>query len=74
MCVQEVNDPARNDREEQVPPEIMAQMREMGAFGLQVPPDYNGIGLINTQCARLMEIIGRHDLGIAICLGAHQVS
>lgn len=69
---EEVNDPARNDREEQVPPEIMAQMREMGAFGLQVPPDYNGIGLINTQCARLMEIIGRHDLGIAICLGAHQ--
>ena len=36
LSFQEVNDAARNDREERVPPEIMEQLKEMGAFGLQV--------------------------------------
>ena len=71
--IQEVNDPARNDKEEGVPPEIMQQLREMGAFGLQVPTELSGMGLTNTQYARLVEIIGGHDLGVGICLGAHQV-
>ena len=56
-----------------VPPEIMSQLAEMGAFGLQVPSDYNGLGLSNTQYATLVEIVGRHDLGVGIALGAHQV-
>ena len=71
--LQEVNDPARNDREEGVSPEVVAQLREMGAFGLQVPAEYNGVGLTNTQYARMVEIVGSHDLGIGIFLGAHQV-
>lgn len=69
---QETNDPARNDREERVPPEIMDQLKEMGAFGLQVPAELSGVGLTNTQYARMVEIVGGHDLGIGICLGAHQ--
>ena len=32
-----------------------------------------GLGLINTQYARLVEIVGEADLGIGIALGAHQV-
>jgi very long chain acyl-CoA dehydrogenase len=65
-------DPARNDKEETVPPEVMAQLRDMGAFGLQVPPEYGGLGLTNTQYARMTEIIGGYDLGVGIMLGAHQ--
>jgi len=45
----------------------------MGAFGLQVPPEFNGVGLTNTQYARMVEIVGGNDLGIGIFLGAHQV-
>jgi hypothetical protein len=30
-------------------------------------------GLTNTQYARLVEIVGSHDLGVGITLGAHQV-
>ena len=69
---QEVNDAARNDREEGMPPEIFSQLREMGAFGLQVPSDLGGVGLTNTQYARMVEIVGGYDLGIGIALGAHQ--
>lgn len=35
------------------------------------PP--GGLGLTNTMYARLVEIVGAHDLGVGITLGAHQV-
>lgn len=44
----------------------------MGAFGIQVPEDLGGLGLSNTQYARLVEIVGKYDLAVGICLGAHQ--
>ena len=47
-------------------------MRELGAFGLQVPQDLGGVGLCNTQYARLTEIVGGNDLGVGIFIGAHQ--
>ena len=51
----------------------MQGLKDLGAFGLQVPVEYEGLGLTNTQYARLVEIVGSHDLGIGITLGAHQV-
>lgn len=47
-------------------------MRELGAFGLQVPTELGGLGLNNTQYARLTEIVGGNDLGLGIFMGAHQ--
>ncbi|RVE48547.1 hypothetical protein evm_006858 [Chilo suppressalis] len=69
---QEVNDPAKNDADSQVEPATLAGLWDMGAFGLQVPSDLGGLGLNNTQYARLVEIVGAHDLGVGITLGAHQ--
>ena len=70
---EEKNDSSKNDLNEKIPDEIMKGLGELGAFGLQVPAEYNGLGLTNTQYARLVEIVGSHDLGVGICLGAHQV-
>ena len=47
-------------------------LRELGAFGLQVPCELGGVGLTNTQYARLTEIVGGNDLGVGIFIGAHQ--
>ncbi|XP_061664911.1 very long-chain specific acyl-CoA dehydrogenase, mitochondrial [Syngnathoides biaculeatus] len=69
---EEVNDPAKNDALEKVEDHTMEGLKEMGAFGLQVPVDLGGLGLSNTQYARLVEIVGTHDLGVGITLGAHQ--
>lgn len=33
-----------------------------------------GLGLNNTQYGRLVEVVGAHDLGLGIVLGAHQAS
>ncbi|KAK3744775.1 hypothetical protein QZH41_013318, partial [Actinostola sp. cb2023] len=68
----EVNDAAKNDEQEKVSDDIMNSLKEMGAFGLQVPTDLGGVGLSNTQYARLVEIVGSFDLAIGIVLGAHQ--
>lgn len=36
LLCKEVNDAAKNDEMETVPPEVMKQLAEMGAFGMQV--------------------------------------
>lgn len=69
---EEKNDSLKNDKIETVPDDIMQGLKELGAFGLQTPVEHNGLGLNNTQYARLVEIVGSHDLGVGIVLGAHQ--
>ncbi|XP_046945689.1 LOW QUALITY PROTEIN: very long-chain specific acyl-CoA dehydrogenase, mitochondrial [Lynx rufus] len=69
---EEVNDPAKNDMMEEVEETTIQGLKELGAFGLQVPSELGGVGLCNTQYARLVEIVGTHDLGVGITLGAHQ--
>lgn len=69
---EEVNDPMQNDADGKVPDDVLQGLKDLGAFGLQVPIEYDGLGLNNTQYARLTEIVGSHDLGIGITMGAHQ--
>lgn len=68
----EKNDPFKNDANEEIDAETLEGYKEMGAFGLQVPEDMNGVGFNNTQYARAVEIVGKYDLGVGIALGAHQ--
>lgn len=68
----EVNDPVKNDTNATIDQATLDGLWEMGAFGFQVPADYGGVGCNNTQYARMTEIIGANDLGVGICLGAHQ--
>lgn len=68
----EVNDPAWNDANETTHPDTVQGLKELGAFGLQVPTELGGVGLTNTQYARLTEIVGGNDLGVGIFIGAHQ--
>lgn len=44
-----MNDSAKNDALEKVEDQTMEGLKEMGAFGLQVPADLGGLGLSNTQ-------------------------
>ncbi|XP_012511118.1 PREDICTED: very long-chain specific acyl-CoA dehydrogenase, mitochondrial isoform X4 [Propithecus coquereli] len=69
---EEVNDPAENDTLEMVQETTLQGLKELGAFGLQVPSELGGVGLCNTQYTRLAEIVGMHDLGMSVTLGAHQ--
>lgn len=70
--LEEQNDPAKNDSTATIPQETLDGLWELGAFGLQAPAEFGGLECNNSQYARLTEIIGMHDLGLGICLGAHQ--
>ncbi|XP_034280471.1 very long-chain specific acyl-CoA dehydrogenase, mitochondrial-like isoform X3 [Pantherophis guttatus] len=69
---EEVNDAAANEELGSIEEETVAGLKSMGCFGLQVPEELGGIGLTNTQYARMVEVVGMHDLGVGITLGAHQ--
>ncbi|KAK0393344.1 hypothetical protein QR680_000161 [Steinernema hermaphroditum] len=70
--LEEVNDVVKNDENASIPKEVLAQFAEYGAFGALVPEEYEGAGLNNTQMARLAEVVGSHDLGLGVVMGAHQ--
>ncbi|KAI6196689.1 hypothetical protein M3Y94_01138400 [Aphelenchoides besseyi] len=70
--LEEVNDPFKNDEKSAIPMEQLKQFAELGAFGAVVPEEYEGAGLNNTQMGRLAELVGAHDLGLGVVMGAHQ--
>ncbi|HEV2817135.1 MAG TPA: acyl-CoA dehydrogenase family protein [Allosphingosinicella sp.] len=45
--------------EDEVPAEIVAEMREMGLFGLSIPEEYGGLGLTMSEEVRLALEFGR---------------
>ncbi|XP_049288128.1 very long-chain specific acyl-CoA dehydrogenase, mitochondrial-like isoform X1 [Anopheles funestus] len=47
-------------------------MWEMGLMGMQAPEEYGGLALPNTGYARMGELVGSKDLGLAVVFGAHQ--
>ncbi len=49
---------ARVDREDEVPAEIVAEMREMGLFGLSIPEEYGGLGLTMSEEVRVALELG----------------
>ncbi|XP_067138538.1 very long-chain specific acyl-CoA dehydrogenase, mitochondrial [Centruroides vittatus] len=68
----EVNNPVKNDETENIDEQTVQALRELGAFGLLIPQKYGGLGLCNSQYARLGEVIGMNDMGVGIFIGAHQ--
>ncbi|MFN3389584.1 MAG: acyl-CoA dehydrogenase family protein [Allosphingosinicella sp.] len=49
---------ARVEREDAVPEEVVAEMREMGLFGLSIPEEYGGLGLSMAEEARVALELG----------------
>ncbi|MBB3192443.1 acyl-CoA dehydrogenase family protein [Halomonas cerina] len=50
---------ARLAEEDAVPPEILAEMKEMGVFGLSIPEEYGGLGLTMEEEALVAMTIGK---------------
>src|SRR3712207_2115898 len=50
---------ARVAEDDEVPPEIVREMRDMGLFGLSIPEAYGGLGLGMEEEARVAIELGR---------------
>jgi acyl-CoA dehydrogenase len=48
----------RVEREDEVPPEIVREMRDMGLFGLSIPEEFGGLGLSMTEEVRVALELG----------------
>ena len=48
----------RVERDDAVPEEVIAEMREMGLFGLSIPEEYGGLGLTMTEEVRVALELG----------------
>ncbi|TGZ70769.1 hypothetical protein CRM22_003007 [Opisthorchis felineus] len=65
-------DAVKHDAEGKFDEKLSRALAETGAYGLQAPEEYHGLGLGNSEYARLVNIIGQNDLALGIHLGAHQ--
>ncbi|MFA9410782.1 MAG: acyl-CoA dehydrogenase family protein [Deltaproteobacteria bacterium] len=65
-------DPAEIDASGEYPPEVIAGLAELGAFGLKIPTEYGGLGLTHPEYVRVMQLLGGHDGNVAALLSAHQ--
>ncbi|MDF2696751.1 MAG: Acyl-CoA dehydrogenase, partial [Labilithrix sp.] len=65
-------DAARIDREENIPLEVFAGLRELGIFGLTVPKPYGGSGFGLTAYGRVVQELAALDGSLALTVNAHQ--
>jgi len=62
----------RIDREGKIPPEVIAGLRELGAFGIKIPREYGGLGFSQYHYARAMSIVSSVCGSTTALLSAHQ--
>jgi len=53
-------------------PDHIAQLAEMGAFGMKIPTEYGGLGFDQLEYAQVMELLGCSDGNLTALLSAHQ--
>ena len=59
------------DHEDEFPEPIVAQMRELGLFGVTIPEEYDGMGLDLTTYAMIVEELSRGWISISGIVNTH---
>jgi len=59
------------DRTGELPPNLIADARDLGLLGLSIPPEFGGLGLSVTQKALVHEMLGRGPWGLASFVSVH---
>src|SRR5216117_3128821 len=65
-------DADRIDREGEIPDEVIAALRTMGAFGIKIPREYGGLGLSQLSYMKAMELVSSVEGSVTALLSAHQ--
>jgi alkylation response protein AidB-like acyl-CoA dehydrogenase len=61
------------EHRDEYPHALVAQMKQMGLFGLNIPEEFGGIGVDTTTFAMIFEEISRGWLGLAGIIGSNSV-
>jgi alkylation response protein AidB-like acyl-CoA dehydrogenase len=65
-------DPLAIEREDKIPEEAIAALKEVGALGMKVPERYGGLGLSQIYYNRALVLAGAWHASISTLLSAHQ--
>lgn len=68
----EHTDPDQIDHDGDIPQKVIDALGKMGAFGIKIPPKYNGLGLSQTNYSRTAMLLGSHCGNLTALLSAHQ--
>lgn len=63
---------AKIDQTGEYPPELIDDLRRIGAFGMKIPREYGGLGFTQAEYDRVMKLLGTRDSNITALLSAHQ--
>jgi alkylation response protein AidB-like acyl-CoA dehydrogenase len=65
-------DSDRIEHEREIPEEIIAELREIGAFGIKIPVEYGGLGLSQRSYVTAIGKVASVDGSLTALLSAHQ--
>ncbi|MCR4404011.1 MAG: acyl-CoA dehydrogenase family protein [Candidatus Acetothermia bacterium] len=60
------------DKEDRIPPELLAEIGELGYFGAVVPEEYGGSGFGEIGYCIVVEELSRGSSAVAVLVGAHE--
>ncbi|MGE3976046.1 MAG: acyl-CoA dehydrogenase family protein [Nitrospira sp.] len=64
-------DPERIDREGEVGEDVLAALKDIGAFGLKIPSIYGGLGLTQSEYHHVATLLGSYDAATTVLISAH---
>jgi alkylation response protein AidB-like acyl-CoA dehydrogenase len=64
-------DAAQIDRTSRIPDDVVRGLGELGVLGMTVAPKYGGLGFLQQNYCRVMEVIGGHCASTAVFVNAH---
>lgn len=71
LLLNEKVDPESIDREGEVGEDVLAALKDIGAFGLKIPVIYGGLGFTQSEYHRVATLLGSHDAATTVLISAH---
>jgi acyl-CoA dehydrogenase family member 9 len=59
------------DKQGELPPEFVAQLREAGLFSFVIPEEHGGLGFGSKAYSRALQEVAKFDASVAVTVGAH---
>ena len=71
LLLNEKVDPESIDREGEIGEDVLAALKDIGAFGLKIPVIYGGLGFTQSEYHRVATLLGSHDAATTVLISAH---
>jgi alkylation response protein AidB-like acyl-CoA dehydrogenase len=65
-------DPLQIERDAKIPDDVVEGLKEMGALGMKIPTDYDGLGLSQVYYNKALALAGVWHSSLSTLLSAHQ--